>query len=129
MKLTTSLSIKDKGIAKHVNVEIDLDDQVPYEDLTTRTKMLITALQQGIADSFTQFPMNQIIDVTPSNRIKRPLNVPASEKQKKYLTDLLITHHTTLKQWCKTHNISETEITSSHCKEWIPELRKKKNFD
>lgn len=31
--------------------------------------------------------------------------------------------------WHIEKDTIETELTSNHCKEWIPELRKKKNFD
>ena len=53
---------------------------------------------------------------------KQRLGGFASEKQLKYLNDLLLSNGLNLAVWCKEKGVPKDQIRAVHCQQWIPEL-------
>ena len=148
MKLLTSLTISDQTRTCQVSAELELDNQVTPEMLSTRTSELLLGLQSGITNAVSGSTLK---NVTPSanppalveagpNENAIPANQkalsagkvvskkkqqpwdPASEKQIKYLKDLLLANGLNLAKWCREKNAQKDQISSGQCQQWIPEL-------
>ena len=63
----------------------------------------------------------QTAPVAPKRK-QRPGGL-ASEKQLKYLNDLLALNGLNLAVWCKEKGVPKDQIRAVHCQQWIPELK------
>ena len=122
MKLTVELNLVNQGNQCQFGIEADLDDDAEMEEIQEKTNKATAALKIAV---------NSVINIKVLNNApaaKAPKQLPtdsASQGQRKYLKDLTGKCGTTLKKWCQSKGVNESEITGAHCQEWIPELQER----
>ena len=164
MKLLTSLTISDQTRTCQVSAELELDNQVTPEVVSTRTSELLLGLQSGITNAVSGSTLKNVtpsanppalVEAGPNENATQVTNPPAlvaaapdnnvvpanqettapvalkrkqrpsgfaSEKQLKYLNDLLLSNGLNLAVWCKEKGVPKDQIRAVHCQQWIPEL-------
>ena len=167
MKLLTSLTISDQTRTCQVSAELELDNQVTPEVVSTRTSELLLGLQSGITNAVSGSTLKNVtpsanppalVEAGPNENATQVTNPPAlvaaapnnnvvpgnqetwqtapvapkrkqrpgglaSEKQLKYLNDLLALNGLNLAVWCKEKGVPKDQIRAVHCQQWIPELK------
>lgn len=135
MILSASLRIGDQTKTCQVSAELELDNQITADMLSSRTVELLKGLQSGIMNGLSD--RSVLNSVQASNQLVLPGGNVAvqtqeqhtrdsvSPRQMKYLNDLLIQCRYTLAKWCKEKHVPMNQITSAHCGLWIPELKER----
>ena len=86
MKLLTTLTISDQTRTCQVSAELELDNQVTPEGVSTRTRELLLGLQSGITDAMSGSPLKNVTRsanppalaaAVPSENITQTTNPPA----------------------------------------------------
>ena len=148
MFIRTRLMISDQTRTCQVSAELELDNQATADQISTKTSELLKGLQSGIANAVfdstlknvtpSENPSALLAEVPNENAIpanQKALSAgkvvskkkqqpwdPASEKQIKYLKDLLLANGLNLAKWCREKNAQKDQISSGQCQQWIPEL-------
>lgn len=149
MIIKTSLSLSDPTRTCQVSAELELDNQATADQLSTKTSELLKGLQSGFADALSGSTLKNVTpsanpsalvaeapngNAIPANqkalpaergvpkRKPRPED-PASEKQLKYLNDLLLLNGLNMAKWCREKNAQKDHISRGQCQRWIPELQ------
>ena len=151
MKLLTTLTISDQTRTCQVSAELELDNLVTPEVVSTRTSELLIGLQSGIANAVSGSTLKNVTpainppalapagandNVIPANRAtwqtasvvpkrkQRPNDQP-TPGQRKFVNDLLQKNGLDLASWCQEKNVPENQITAGNCQQWIPELKER----